>query len=102
MFHLCRYLDENYLSSGRKSEGWTLEGGYPVDAEKDTYPRRAMSAGTRAGLVILMRAYQQDLDYICRGPVQGFKVRKYTELFTRSGLLEVYRKTRELIKKFCI
>lgn len=70
----CRYLDENYLRSGQKSEGWTLEGGYPPDAEKDTYPRRAMSAGTRAGLVILMRAYQQDLDYICRGPVQGFKV----------------------------
>lgn len=74
IFAYFRYLDENYLSSGRKSEGWTLEEGYPADAEKDTYPRRAMSAGTRAGLVILMRAYQQDLDYICRGPVQGFKV----------------------------
>lgn len=68
------------MSSARKSEGWTLEGGYPLDAEKDTYPRRAMSAGTRAGLVILMRAYEQDLDYICRGPVQGFKVPRSLQL----------------------
>lgn len=73
-FPLIRYLDPNYLSSGRESEGWTLEGGYPPEVDKDTYPRRAMSAGTRAGLVILMRAFKQDLDYICRGPVQGFKV----------------------------
>lgn len=38
------------------------------------YPRRALGAGIKAGVTILMRAYDYDLDYICRGPVQGFKV----------------------------
>lgn len=63
------------MSHGRKTEGWTLETGYPKTAEKDTFPRRAMSAGSSAGLFLLLRAFEPDLDYICRGPVQGFKVK---------------------------
>lgn len=62
------------MNNGRKSEGWTLEDGYPKTAEKDTFPRRAVSAGASAGMFLLLRAYEQDLDYVCRGPVQGFKV----------------------------
>lgn len=58
-----------------KSTNWSLEGGYPKDSARQTYPNRAISAGQGAGLSILMRAKEKDLDYICRGPVQGFKVR---------------------------
>lgn len=68
------YLHGEYMGHNRRSEGWTLENGYPKNAEKDTFPRRAMSAGSKAGLFLLLRAYEQDLDYVCRGPVQGFKV----------------------------
>ncbi|KAJ8951539.1 hypothetical protein NQ318_020412 [Aromia moschata] len=66
---------KDYMSHDRNTEGWTLEEGYPSTAKKDTFPRRAMSAGSSAGLFLLITAYQQDLDYICKGPVQGFKAR---------------------------
>ncbi|KAF7280748.1 pickpocket protein 28-like [Rhynchophorus ferrugineus] len=68
------FLHGDYMSHGRKSEGWNLEDGYPKNAPINTYPRRAMSAGFSSGFLLLLRAYQQDLDYICRGPVQGFKI----------------------------
>lgn len=62
------------MSHGRNSEGWTLENGYPETAQTATFPRRAMSAGFSAGLFLVLTSYEQDLDYICRGPVQGYKV----------------------------
>ncbi|KAL1488811.1 hypothetical protein ABEB36_014607 [Hypothenemus hampei] len=68
------FIPGGYMSHGRASEGWNLEDGYPKDAPTNTYPRRAMSAGFSSGFLLLLRAYQQDLDYICRGPVQGFKI----------------------------
>ncbi|XP_063916762.1 pickpocket protein 28-like [Zophobas morio] len=74
LFTNAVYLHGDYMGHDKRSEGWTLENGYPKDEGKDTFPRRAMSAGSKAGLFLLLRAYEQDLDYVCRGPVQGFKV----------------------------
>lgn len=44
----------------------------PVD--KDTYPFRVFGSGTYSGLFVLLRLYKDNLEYICRGPVQGFKL----------------------------
>ncbi|EFA08873.2 Pickpocket protein 28-like Protein [Tribolium castaneum] len=74
LFTNAVYLHGDYMGHEKRSEGWTLENGYPKTTGKDTFPRRAMSAGSKAGLFLLLRAYEQDLDYVCRGPVQGFKV----------------------------
>ncbi|KAJ8970719.1 hypothetical protein NQ317_018753, partial [Molorchus minor] len=65
---------ENYFSHGITTEEWTLEKVDITALKKDTFPRRAMSAGSTAGLFLLITAYKQDLDYVCKGPVQGFKV----------------------------
>ncbi|KAG5867982.1 Pickpocket protein 28, partial [Gonioctena quinquepunctata] len=64
----------DYLNSGRSSQGWTLEDGYPKSAGTETFPRRALSAGSSAGLFLVLKTLKPDLDYVCRGPVQGFKV----------------------------
>ncbi|XP_044272487.1 pickpocket protein 28-like [Tribolium madens] len=74
LFTNAVYLHGDYMGHDKRSEGWSLENGYPKTTGKDTFPRRAMSAGSKAGLFLLLRAYEQDLDYVCRGPVQGFKV----------------------------
>ncbi|XP_077285587.1 pickpocket protein 28-like isoform X2 [Arctopsyche grandis] len=68
------HKEYHYLDHGRKSEGWTLDRGYPKNLPLDTYPVRGTGSGAKAGLVILLRAYNYDLDYLCRGPVQGFKI----------------------------
>ncbi|XP_073985653.1 pickpocket 26 isoform X2 [Rhodnius prolixus] len=64
------YFEDN----GYRTEGWTLEGGYPPDAPLDTYPHRALTAGAKAGLIFVMKAMWKDADYYCKGPVQGFRV----------------------------
>lgn len=58
---------------------WTLENGYTdfnTKAEQFdlTYPHHSYGAGLRGGLNVLLRLYDYDLEYMCRGPVQGFKV----------------------------
>lgn len=40
----------------------------------ETYPFRVFGTGPRAGLYALLNLFEQDLEYLCRGPVQGFKV----------------------------
>ncbi|CAH1099297.1 unnamed protein product [Psylliodes chrysocephalus] len=68
------HIQGDYMSHGSHSEGWTLGEGYPKHSKKDTFPRRAMSAGYSAGLFLVLKASTPDLDYICKGPVQGFKI----------------------------
>ncbi|XP_030745226.1 pickpocket protein 28-like [Sitophilus oryzae] len=74
LFNNNVFLTGEYMAHDRKSEGWNLRDGYPADAPINTYPRRAMSAGFSSGFLLLLRAFEKDLDYMCRGPVQGFKI----------------------------
>lgn len=60
---------------GNKKSDWTLEDGYKAGVMiNDTYPQRVFGAGARAGLFALLRLNTTDAEYLCRGPVQGFKV----------------------------
>lgn len=65
------------MSHGEPSPFWTLQEGYSV-SDSETYPRRVLGPGARAGLNIVLKLSDPDLDYICRGPVQGFKVILHT------------------------
>ncbi|XP_005178342.2 pickpocket protein 28 [Musca domestica] len=53
---------------------WSLEQGYASNSGLNTYPARVLSAGARAGLFIVLQSFKEELDYGCRGPIQGFKV----------------------------
>lgn len=70
--------DYEYFSHNKSSPNWSLEDGYSKEASMSPYPVRVLGAGSRAGLFVLLRLYEYDLDYICRGPVQGFKVILHT------------------------
>lgn len=69
--------DFMYLSSNKTSTNWTLEKGYET-TNSETYPYRVLGPGARAGINIVLKLTDVDLDYICRGPVQGFKVLLHT------------------------
>lgn len=70
--------DYKILNHTKRSDHWTLEDGYAADAPADPFPVRVLGAGARGGLFILLRLYDYDLEYICRGPVQGFKILLHT------------------------
>ncbi|XP_031637927.1 pickpocket protein 28-like [Contarinia nasturtii] len=57
---------------------WRLEDGYKYGNYVQTYPYRGLGSGDKAGLFTLLRLYQQNMEYLCRGPVQGFKIVLHT------------------------
>lgn len=54
--------------------GWSMAGGYKDDMSVKLYPRRVFNPGERASLVIFLRLYADDLEYVCQGTGLGFKV----------------------------
>uniref|UniRef100_A0A182J6D0 Uncharacterized protein n=1 Tax=Anopheles atroparvus TaxID=41427 RepID=A0A182J6D0_ANOAO len=68
------HSDYQYISENRTSPLWTLEKGYAENSDMDTYPVRVLGDGARAGLFVLLNLFSQDQDFICRGPVQGYKI----------------------------
>lgn len=68
------------MDHNRTAPHWNLEDGYDpkIPADPLTYPFRVLGAGARVGLFALLRLYEQHLEYLCRGPVQGFKILLHT------------------------
>lgn len=69
-----------FVKNNSKAEHWNLEEGYnrKIEVDPETYPYRVFGAGARLGLFALLRLYEQHLEYLCRGPVQGFKITLHT------------------------
>lgn len=80
--HLFSRISDDFLTDDHNltAEHWSLETGYdqtiPVDPQ--TYPFRVFGSGARVGMFVLLRLYEQHLEYLCRGPVQGFKILLHT------------------------
>ncbi|XP_065075657.1 pickpocket protein 28-like [Ochlerotatus camptorhynchus] len=62
-----------YLSGTHKASHWTLEKGYSSEASLNSYPYRTLGPGYSAGISLLLLSNNEDMDYLCRGPVQAFK-----------------------------
>lgn len=56
-----------------ESSHWNIEKGYS-NRNVSTYPRRVLGTGTIAEMKIVLKLPINDYDYLCRGPIQGFKV----------------------------
>ncbi|XP_024081092.1 pickpocket protein 28-like isoform X2 [Cimex lectularius] len=65
------YYEEHDRSANNM---WALDGGYFEDAPLETYPERALFPGSKAGITFVFKAEPADSDFLCRGPVEGFKV----------------------------
>lgn len=58
-------------------KNWSTSNGYVKQAhENDVYPLRVFGASD--GLFVYLRLYDKDIDYLCGGPVQGFKILLHT------------------------
>lgn len=64
---------------GEMKEGsqWNLNDGYENEEEFEAYPHRALPSANY-GLNIVMSLKNSDIDHMCRGPVQGFKVKVHS------------------------
>ncbi|CAH0755771.1 unnamed protein product [Diatraea saccharalis] len=68
------YLERGLSRPDNLTTFWNLENGYPPEAPIETYPHRGSGYGAKAGLTFLMKTKEINLDYLCKGPVQGFKI----------------------------
>ncbi|KAF5291426.1 hypothetical protein FQR65_LT01737 [Abscondita terminalis] len=64
----------SFSQHGVKTLKWSLEKGYADELGLETFPRRAVASGQKACFSLLMTMYEPDLDYLCKGAVQGFKI----------------------------
>ncbi|KAJ8970151.1 hypothetical protein NQ317_019422 [Molorchus minor] len=69
---------DNFHNNGLKSN-WTRDNGYSDNAQKDTYPRRALFAGADNALSLAFFHYGPDTDYVCASnEVQGYRISLHT------------------------
>jgi acid-sensing ion channel, other len=71
-YRLFSFYDDMIVD--QRPSDWNLEDGYKASASLDTIPRRALGSGTRFGLFVMLALQKFDYDYVCKGPVQGFKL----------------------------
>lgn len=53
---------------------WSLEKGFRSGTSLATYPVRVFSAKQTSALVVFLRLFDQDLEYVCQSLVPGFKI----------------------------
>lgn len=66
------------VKSQPKALNWSLERGYRSGSHKRVYPTRVFSAKQSMALVIFLRLFDHDLEYVCRSLVPGFKIYLHT------------------------
>lgn len=53
---------------------WGLESGYQGSPKRKEYPRRVFNVGKNAGLIVSLRLFKQDLEYLCAESGLGFTI----------------------------
>lgn len=66
--------EDTYVSEPHESPHWTLEKGYSPQANLSSYPYRILGPGLSTGLSLILTSETKNTEYLCGGPVQGFKV----------------------------
>uniref|UniRef100_A0A182T5M0 Pickpocket n=1 Tax=Anopheles maculatus TaxID=74869 RepID=A0A182T5M0_9DIPT len=72
------HQDYKHLGEKRSSENWSMEQGYKPNLGLDVYPRRVVSSGSPAGLIVILKSDVEDMDYLCGNSFQGFQVQIHT------------------------
>lgn len=72
-------MDYSILSNTQvDTNSWNVENGFAASDSFDSVPLRALGSGMTNGLKVHLKIHEEDIDHICRGPIQGFKVLLHT------------------------
>ncbi|RZC33873.1 ASC domain containing protein [Asbolus verrucosus] len=72
--NVVHYIDSYHNVNLSMSSGWSIEGGYRKNVGVSVYPFRAFLSGAKHGLNLKIFTSNENLDYACKGPVQGHRV----------------------------
>lgn len=59
------HTEFQYIEETHSSVNWSLHEGYLPGTDINTYPRRVLGAGIKAGVFALLKANESDMDYLC-------------------------------------
>lgn len=68
------------IVKSQPSSDWLLEKGYPQrvsgvpSSTKAPYPYRVFGTGPQASFHVLLRIFDDDVDHLCHGAINGFTV----------------------------
>lgn len=67
---------------------WNLETGYLDDSNEGSYPIRVYSAQQNSALTAILQVFDDDMDYLCKSLMPGFKIFLHTpgELIRSNGI----------------
>lgn len=57
---------------------WSLENGYTKGTHEKSYPIRVSNVRQNAALYFYLQIYENDIEYICRNSIKGYKVFLHT------------------------
>lgn len=69
--------DISNMTSNQPPSDWSLESGYSDYSDKRAqklYPHRVFGTGLQASLIVILQVYNDDIDHLCGGGIQGFNV----------------------------
>lgn len=59
----------------KRASTWNIDGGYESDDKnQEAYPFRVIDAGLHYSLFVILKTNNYDIDYLCGGEIQGFKI----------------------------
>ncbi|KAJ8928635.1 hypothetical protein NQ314_018771 [Rhamnusium bicolor] len=73
IFYNDVYNFHNFHETNRTKD-WSMEQGYSETANIDTFPRRALRAGTKDALYIVLQTKYSDTEYECSSEESGYRV----------------------------
>lgn len=62
------------VTSNPNVSHWSLENGYDKGIFENTYPIRVFNAKQGAALSVVLQLFIKDIEFICAGPITGFKL----------------------------
>lgn len=69
-------LAKHIVPNNYKTRAWSLQNGYERNSGMDPkmFPYEVLGAGKGGAFSIVLRLFEEDFDYICRGSIIGYKV----------------------------
>lgn len=69
------HFNVSQISANKPSSNWNIDDGYRNNLKnRKAYPYRVMDAGLQYSLIVILMSNRYDIDYLCSGTVQGFKI----------------------------
>lgn len=66
------------LTDQSNFSNWNIETGYNTESKDESYPIRVFSAQKNSALQFNLRSFEEDVEYVCRTLVPGYKLFLHT------------------------